>query len=280
MSSHESIPPIVDTQRYLGRMSQSLEDKLMLCHYLPSHTKRILDVGCADGAVTIELAKRFPHAHITGIDLDQEFIDLATQRAHAEGVSNVTFEQIYLRDLLARPERFDAITFISVLHEFYSYGQGISSVFKALADAHELLEDGGVVAIRDMVVPRYFKSTCSITPLVQKIHARVDLAPAYRDVASMYGNHGALDDLAAVNHFFLKYRYTNNWEHEMKENYLAVTLDDYMDFVRLLGLELLHARPYLLPFLRDTWQQDFGLTDQELNSLYSTSLIVAQRTPA
>ena len=37
------------------------------------------------------------------------------------------------------------VVFCSVLHEFYTYGEGISSVLKALADAHELLRPGGVI---------------------------------------------------------------------------------------------------------------------------------------
>lgn len=57
---------------------------------------------------------------------------------------NVRFEKVYLRELLARPEKVDAVIFCSVLHEFFTYGEGISSVLKTVADAHELLKKDGV----------------------------------------------------------------------------------------------------------------------------------------
>ena len=57
------------------------------------------------------------------------------------------------------PARFDAVLFSSVLHEFFAYGEGVSSVLKALADAHELLRPSGVIVIRDMILEEYTKAT-------------------------------------------------------------------------------------------------------------------------
>ena len=123
---------------YLERMARPLQEKLRVARYIPAHAKNVLDVGCADGTITLSLAKLFPKIYFLGIDLEEDFIQEAQDKAKKEKVKNIGFEKIYLRDLLARPDRFDAVSFVSVLHEFYSYGEGTSSVLKALADAHEL----------------------------------------------------------------------------------------------------------------------------------------------
>src|SRR5512138_3688441 len=114
--------PIANRQIYLERMAKPLREKLRIAEYLPFSARKILDVGCADGAVTLAMARLFPDTEFHGIDLDEGFI--ANAKAAAE-VPNATFERVYLRDLLARPERYEAVTFVSVLHEFFTYGEGI-----------------------------------------------------------------------------------------------------------------------------------------------------------
>src|SRR5258706_6763264 len=124
---------IVNTNRYLDRMSMPLQEKLKIAKFIPVGTKTVLDVGCADGTITLALAEMFPEIKFVGIDLNKEFIDIAKEKALDK--ANVSFDNVYLRDRLANPERFDAVLFCSVLHEFYSYGEGISTIVKALADA-------------------------------------------------------------------------------------------------------------------------------------------------
>src|SRR3989344_7484993 len=111
---------IKNEHRYLARMEAPLQEKMIVARYIPEKTKLILDVGCANGAITCVLARMFPSVNIVGIDLNQHFIEKAKKQAVRDNVRNVTFERIYLRDLLARRERYDVVTFVSVLHEFFS----------------------------------------------------------------------------------------------------------------------------------------------------------------
>ena len=92
--------------------------------------KSVLDVGCADGAVTLAMAEIFPKIKFLGIDLNKHFLSRATGQAKTKKLKNVKFEKIYLRDLLARFEKFDAVSFVSVLHEFFTYGEGDIVSFK------------------------------------------------------------------------------------------------------------------------------------------------------
>ena len=72
-----SIPPVLD------RFVSQVED------LQPS---RIIDLGCGPGVGTIALAERFPGASVVGLDINQPALDLATERAAAQGLSDrVTF---------------------------------------------------------------------------------------------------------------------------------------------------------------------------------------------
>jgi len=263
---------ITDPQLYLERMARALNDKLRVEAFIPADARTVLDVGCSDGALTIAMAIKRPDVQFVGIDLNADFIAQATTKA--AGVPNVTFECIYLRQVLARPERFDVVTFCSVLHEFYTYGEGISSVLKGLADAHEMLEPGGQIIIRDMMLGDYARSA---TLHVAAIAAKIAASPWAGHVPDFVERYGALDTLANVNHYLLKYPYANNWQHELGEYYVAVTFEQYEQIFKLLGMVLQIKDSYLLPYLRDKWQADFGLSEDELGSLRSTGLLVAQK---
>lgn len=147
--------PMVDSVGYVARMAAGLHDKLRVGRFVPPTARDVLDVGCADGVLTLALADMHRDTTWLGIDLDASFIAQAEGHRVAGAVGNAAFREVYLRSLLQEERRFDAVLFASVLHEFWTYGQGISSVLKALADAHELLRPGGVIVIRDMVLETY-----------------------------------------------------------------------------------------------------------------------------
>jgi SAM-dependent methyltransferase len=266
---------ISDKEIYLSRMSKPLQEKLRVAKYIPTWAKQVLDVGCADGTVTCALAKLFPDIQFLGIDLDEEFINKARERAVEENLTNVSFERLYLRDLLARPNKFDAVIFISVLHEFFTYGEGISSVLKALADAHELLNSKGEIVIRDMILYEYTRHTVFQSDVIsEKISAVKKLQPLIEDFEKYFR---PIKHLYEINHFLLKYMYEENWDRESKEHYVPVTFDEYQKIFDLLGMELQLKDSYLIPFLKEKWQTDFGLTEDEMVGLKSTGFIVAKK---
>ena len=264
---------IANPQKYLERMSKPLQEKLRVAKFIPEGTKTVLDVGCADGVVTIALAKMFPQIKFVGIDLSKDFIDIA--RKNADGTNNVTFEHIYLRDRLINPERFDVVIFCSVLHEFFSYGEGISTIVKALADAHEILKPKGTLIIRDMVLFDYMASSDLWLPkIIGKIMAKTELITMIKDFE---GSFGEIKSIKQINHFLLKYKYTDNWARECRENYTSVSFEQYDRIIKLLGMKDQYRESYTIPYLENLWKEDFGLTDDELSCLRSTGIIVAEK---
>ena len=263
---------ITNSKIYLERLAAPLQEKLKIIKYFPENFKNGLDIGCADGVVTQELANLFPNANFLGIDINPDFISLAHNRENTN--RNLYFRCIYQRELLAEPQRFDAVTFISVLHEFFSYGEGISSVLKALADAHELLNKNGRIIIRDMVLNSYTKnSNLYTTNILTKIKA----TKYKKQIPDFEKYHGKLNTIYRINHFLLKYWYLENWEREAQEHYIPVTHEEYEQIFNLLGLNLLYKESYLIPFLKNKWVKDFDLNEEELSPLRSTSIIVGEK---
>lgn len=135
-------------ETYLTRMSQSLETSTK--HFIPFYTlgkKSILDVGCADGALMKVIKEVNPEARVVGIDLNSNAVDRA--RAAGLEVYHMALEEVY-ENIDAD---FDCIIFSSVLHEISSYASAnrFSSlpIREALACAHGLLEEDGIIIIRD-----------------------------------------------------------------------------------------------------------------------------------
>lgn len=265
---------IANPKQYLERMSKPLQEKLKIARFLPeSGVKKILDVGCADGTVTLALADMYPEVDLVGIDLSGEFVKIAQDRIGER--KNVRFEKGFLRERLANPERFDVVLFCSVLHEFYSYGEGISTIVKALADAHEILNPGGTLIIRDMILYNYAsQSPLWVKKMREKVIAKEGILPLLTDFESYFGR---ADSTKNLNHFLLKYLYADNWEREGRENYVPVSFEEYDQILGLLGMQVLFQRSSTIPYLKGKWQADFDLTEAELESFRSTGIIVAEK---
>lgn len=68
--------------------------------------RSILDLGCGYGPIALTMAKRFPDAHVWGVDVNERALGLADENAEANGVDNVTFAKA---DSIESAQTFDLI---------------------------------------------------------------------------------------------------------------------------------------------------------------------------
>jgi SAM-dependent methyltransferase len=116
---------------------------------------RIVDEGCADGALLAEISRDFPDSDLFGIDLSSEFASRfrERQRAGEFGGAYVHFFHRNLFDRVFDPDSIDTTLCNSTLHEIWSYGDGEKSVRNYLAEKFRQLRPGGRLLIRDVVGP-------------------------------------------------------------------------------------------------------------------------------
>lgn len=116
---------------------------------------RIVDEGCADGALLAEISHDFPDSDLFGIDLSAEFAGRfhERQRAGEFGGAYVHFFHRNLFDHIFEPDSIDTTLCNSTLHEIWSYGDGEKSVRSYLAEKYRQLRPGGRLVIRDVVGP-------------------------------------------------------------------------------------------------------------------------------
>ena len=116
---------------------------------------RIVDEGCADGALLAEISRDFPDSDLFGIDLSAEFAGRfhERQRAGEFGGAYVHFFHRNLLDRIFEAESIDTAVCNSTLHELWSYAEREKTVRGYLAEKFRQLRPGGRLVIRDVVGP-------------------------------------------------------------------------------------------------------------------------------
>ena len=112
---------------------------------LPERCK-ILDLACGTGDFTIELAKHWPNAEITGVDLTPEMIDIA--RVKLSEARNVTYLTGDAQNLsMLESKQFSLIVCAFGFRNFPDKA-------KALAECRRLLADGGRLVVLELFRPQ------------------------------------------------------------------------------------------------------------------------------
>ena len=95
----------------------------------------MLEIGCGTGIATITLADYVKN--ITAIDISEEMMLQAAEKAKEKGKENITFQQKDLMELCAEPESYDVVAAYNVL--LYMKNQD-----KVLEKIYEILKPGGI----------------------------------------------------------------------------------------------------------------------------------------
>jgi demethylmenaquinone methyltransferase/2-methoxy-6-polyprenyl-1,4-benzoquinol methylase len=111
---------------------------------LPSDPKRVLDLACGTGIVTLGIAKRYPDCRVTGVDITKEYLDIAREKAEREKISNVDW--IHQKaEALSLDGPFDAVT--------ASYLPKYADLPVLAKTVHRMLKNGGRCILHDFSYP-------------------------------------------------------------------------------------------------------------------------------
>ena len=103
--------------------------------------KRILDIGSAVGNSILPVAKAFPDAEVTAIDVSAPMLRYAAARAQSLGMDNILFKQASGEDLSSfQDDSFDIVMTSIFLHELSS-----KSLPKIMSEMYRVLKKGGLM---------------------------------------------------------------------------------------------------------------------------------------
>ncbi len=93
---------------------------------------RVLDAGCGDGLIALALAKRHPDWALLGMDLSDDLLAGARERAGNRGLGNVSFLAADLTEALPAGG-FDAVMALECLNEIPDDRAALAAMAAALA---------------------------------------------------------------------------------------------------------------------------------------------------
>lgn len=254
--------PISDEQSYVSDMGKSYIDKLFFMDKVDPDV--IVDFGCADGYILSKISKLRPKVKLVGYDLDPEM--LAKARARLPGRAVLTGDWKKVEAIARRSDRA-MLLLSSVVHEVYSYSRP--------AQVRAFWQDqvfGGLfewVCLRDMV-PAEPAYTGSFSRDVAAVRSKVP-AEYIRSFEAKFGK--ISQSYRAFIHFLLKYRYVENWEREVNENYVPVSLKTLKGKIPS-GYRVTYEDSYVYDFFRMQVKQDLGI---DIRQTTHTKMIIQRR---
>ncbi len=117
-----------------------------LARILPSGANQILDAGCGRGVISRYLAKHYPHAQVTAIDLDTKAQEVNHLIAKRNDISNCHFKVADL-NTFGQPKTFDLVVSVDNLEHIKDDQAVIGRLFEALSP-------GGRLVVH---VPHYYR---------------------------------------------------------------------------------------------------------------------------
>ncbi len=133
-----------DSMVYFGTFGCDRSWKKKILAKVPSTSTRVLDLACGTGIVTFDIAQRFPHCQVIGVDMTQEYLDVAREKAKKLSITNVEF--IHQRaEEVSFKEPFDCVT--------ASYLAKYADLKRLTRNVKGMLNENGLFIMHDFTYP-------------------------------------------------------------------------------------------------------------------------------
>lgn len=291
-------------EEYFAGMDKSMQQKIALTTaHFPSRGK-IADMGSGSGSGTFDLAKLYENLTLIGVDINPVTVEYS--RKHYN-LPNLSFETGDIADKVFADESLDGILDSSVLHHITSFnGFDVQQINRTLENQVAQLKTGGVLIIRDFVVPDnaerevYLdlptndgKATGEIPELSTAALFEV-FARNFR--SSLNLNEGVKFEkvncprekfsrfkvtLRTAAEFVLRKDYRDHWLPELLEEYTYCSQADFEQLFKLHDLRIVVSMPLWNPWIvSNRFAGKFYLSDADGNHVHfppTNYLIVGEK---
>lgn len=111
---------------------------------IPKEASHIVDQACGTGILTFKIARRFPACRVTGVELRDEYLNIAKEKARALKLRNVDF-------MLGKAENIRVDGPIDCITS--SYLAKYAELESLIRNAKAMLRPGGVLVMHDFTYP-------------------------------------------------------------------------------------------------------------------------------
>ncbi len=242
---------------YVTEMAKPLVDKMFFADKVDADV--FVDFGCANGVLLTALKTLFPAHVYIGFDESESMIEEAVRGSSPDIVFTSNWDRV-----LALVERHHVdghktcLILSSIIHEAQAYLT--PAELRAFWD--RVWNSGfDYIAIRDMMVSR---TTSRASDPVSVACVRQMYDPTR--LTQWEETWGSIDENWSLVHFLLTYRYTDNWEREVRENYLPVPFEVFLRSIPS-SYKPSYIEHFTLPFLRSQIRRDFEIDLQDRTHL-------------
>lgn len=118
------------------------KEQMLAC--IPDGDGPVLDLACGTGISTLSIARRFPKRCVVGVELRDEYLQIAREKIRSETMLNVEL-------VLSRAEDFDSSLQFDCVTS--SYLAKYADLSRLVANGRKLLRPGGVLMMHDFTFP-------------------------------------------------------------------------------------------------------------------------------
>ncbi len=229
---------------YLDLMQKGMGDKLFFKDRLSSEVDTFVDFGCADGTMLRVLNALDSSKRLIGYDISERMIEIA--KANAPGIEFFSNWEDIKIDFSN-----SCLILSSVIHEVYSYGtaEDVEMFWKRVFSS-----GFRYVVIRDMMF-----SELDEQPIDLCEKAKIADNDSYSEVLESFEKvNGEITSSKQLLHFLLKYQYFDNWEREVRENYLPTSLEELLTKIPD-NYEQVYFSHETLPYIAACIKRDFNI---------------------
>jgi SAM-dependent methyltransferase len=271
-------------ESYFAGMDSSMQQKVALTTAHFPVRGRIADMGSGSGRGTFDLACLYDGLELVGVDVNPVSVQRASEKFQRTNLSYIVGD---ISQMVFPANSLDGILNSSVLHHVTSFNNfAVERVFATLDNQVAQLKPGGVIIIRDFVIPDGPEQVFLDLPFTDgaETGSKKELSTAalfemfVREWRSSVNPDGPFPfaklkssrdgfvrfqlTLRAATEFVLRKDYRADWDTEVLEEYTYLSQAEFEAAFRSRGLRVVTSRPIWNPWIvRNRFEKKFYLSD-------------------